>query len=177
MDHPKVFKEASKYVRDKNHRVATAAIICIARQKTSGEKAAKFLHRILDKEKRTNLLCAAMVGMGVLGYDRAYDDVKKIFVKDMYEQRKAAARYFGYTKAKEAFRLLAEQLDEPVATNPNDPDNPPASVWEERWKAWKENEKAVHWAISQLVEGETFETTLEAKKWAEANGKDHGIEW
>jgi hypothetical protein len=64
-----------------------------------------------------------------------------------------------------------------MASNPNDPNNPPASWWEQRWKAWKENEKAVHWALSQLVEGETFETTIEAKKWAEAHGKDHGIEW
>lgn len=176
-DHAKIFKEACKYVRDKNHRIATAAVVAIARQKSSADEAGKYLNRLLGREKRTNILCAAMVGMGVLGYTRAYDDVKKYFKKDMRELRKAAARYFGYTKAKAAFRLLAEELDEPVATNPNDPDNPPASWWEERWKAWKANEKAVHWALSQLVEGETFETTLEAKKWAEAHGKEHGIEW
>jgi len=176
-DHAKIFKEACKYVRDRDHRIATAAVVAIARQKSSADAAGKFLQRILGREKRTNVLCAALVGMGVLEYTKAYDDAKKFFVKDTRELRKAAARYFGYTKAKDAFRLLAEQLDEPIATNPNDPNNPPASWWEERWKEWKANEKAVHWALAQLVEGETFETTLEAKKWAEAHGKEHGIEW
>jgi len=176
-DHKRIFKEACKYVRDRDFRVATAAVVAIARQKSSADDAGKFLARILDREKRTNVLCAAMVGMGVLGYTRAYDEVKKFYRKDTGELRKAAARYFGYTKAKEAFRMLAEDLAEPVATNPNDPNNPPASWWEERWKAWKANEKAIHWALSQLVEGETFETTAEAKKWAEAHGKEHGIEW
>jgi len=176
-DHKKILREATKYVRHDNHRVAVAAVVTIARQKSSGDRAARYLQRILDREKRTDILCAAMVGMGVLGYDRAYDDVKKFFVKDRGELRKAAARYFGYTKAKEAFRLLAEQLDEPAPSNVNDPNNPPASWWEARWKEWKANEKAVHWAISQLVEGETFETTIEAKNWAEKHGKKHGIDW
>jgi hypothetical protein len=176
-DHPKIYKIATKIVKDKNFRVATAAVICVARQQGSAKKGGPFLQKVLKSEKRTNIRCAAIVGMGVLGYTKAFKDVRKEFRKSRTEPRKAAARYFGYTKAKEAFRLLAEELDEPRATNPNDPDNPPASVWEQRWKDWKENETAVHWALSQLVEGETFETTIEAKNWAEKSGKKHKIEW
>ena len=104
-------------------------------------------------------------------------DVKKQWTKSRKEPHKAAARYFGYTRAKQAFRLLAEELDEPHPSNPNDPNNPPSSWWEERWKEWKENEKAVQWALAQMVEGETFETTAEAKEWAEKSGKKHGIKW
>ena len=32
-------------------------------------------------------------------------------------------------------------------------------------------------ALSEIVPGETFETTAEAKQWAETQGKEHGIEW
>lgn len=176
-DHPKIYLAATKHVKHKNHRVATAAVICIARQQSSAKKARRYLQGILKREKRTSVVAAAIVGMGVLNHTGAYKDVKKVFVKDRRELRKAAARYFGYTKAKDAFRLLAEQLDQPEPANPNDPDNPPASYWEERYYEWKENEKAVHWALSQLVEGESFETEREAKQWAEQNGRKHGIEW
>ena len=44
-------------------------------------------------------------------------------------------------------------------------------------KLWKENEPSVRWALSQFVEGESFETTAEAKQWAKSEGKKHGIEW
>jgi hypothetical protein len=90
----------------------------------------------------------------------------------------AAARYFGYVKAKQAFRMLAEALDEPRPTlPPDDPANPPASYWKARWEEWSHNVPYYRWAISQIVEGETFETTAEAKKWAETHGEEHGIEW
>jgi len=176
-DHPLIYKEATKWVKDKNYKVATAAVVAIARQKTSIKKAGPYLARVLKSAKRTNVTCAAIVGLGVLEYTKAYKDVRKQWRKTRGEPHKAAARYFGYTKAKQAFRMLAEELDEPHPTNPNDPDNPPASWWEERWKEWKENEKAIHWALSQMVPGESFETTVEAKEWVAKHGKAHGIEW
>lgn len=176
-DHPQIYKAATKFVKDKNYRVATAAVICIARQHGSAKKAGPFLQKVLKGEKRTNIRCAAIIGMGTLGYTKAFKDVRKEYRKSTTELRKAAARYFGYTKAKKAFRLLAEELDEPHPANPNDPNNPSASYWEQRWKDWKQNEAAVHWALSQLVEGETFETTIEAKNWAEKFGKKHKVEW
>jgi len=176
-DHPVIYKEATKWVRDKHHRIATAAVIAVARQKSSAKKAGPFLQKVLKSDKRTNVVCAAMIGMGVLDYKRAFKDVRKQWRKSRTEPHKAAARYFGYTRAKEAFRLLAEELDEPHPSNPNDPNNPPSSWWEERWKEWKENEKSIQWALAQMVEDETFETTVEAKEWAKKHGKKHGIEW
>jgi hypothetical protein len=176
-DHPVIYKEATKWVKDKDFKVATAAVVAIARQKSSAKKAGPFLQKVLGREKRTDIVCAAIVGMGVLNYKKAYKDVRKQWNKTRTEPHKAAARYFGYTKAKQAFRMLAEELDEPRPANPNDPNNPPASYWEERWHQWKENEKAVQWALSQIVEGESFETTVEAKEWAKKHGKEHGIEW
>jgi hypothetical protein len=117
--------------------------------------------------------------MGRLGFDSktAVNEVMKLFQRDTRETHKAATRYLGYIKYKPAFRQLAEKLDEPIATNPADPACPPASWWKERWEEWSGNVPYTRWALAQIVEGETFELTREAKEWAEKNGKQHGIEW
>jgi len=180
-DHPLIFKEASKYLRDRSYQVAVAAVVAVARQSTSADKAGRALFGILRREKRTDVVCASLVGMGRLGFTErgVYDEVQKMFVQGPGEIRKAAARYFGYVKAKEAFRLLAENLDEPHSTlPPDDPRNPPASYWEEKWKEWNSNRPYYRWALSQIVEGETFETTDEARMWAESeDGRERGITW
>ena len=178
-DHPIVLNEAKKYVRHSDHKVAVAAIVAVARQATSQDKAGAALYKCMS-DKRTSIVCAALVGMGKLGYDKA--SVKKkayaLHRKDTGEMHKAAARYFGYVKDKDAFRMLAENLDEPTgAANPDDPSNPPASYWKEKWMDWARNIYYTRWAINQLVPGETFETTKEAKDWAETEGREHGIEW
>ena len=178
-DHPDILKAASKYMKDKERDVAVAAIVVVARQSKSKDAAGKALLGLLKIEKRTDIVCAAIVGMGKLGFDNkaAIKEAQSLFQKDTKETHKAATRYFGFIKYKPAFRQLAEKLDEPVAKNPNDPNNPPASYWKERWEEWNGNVAHTRWALAQLVEGETFELTSEAKEWAEKHGKEHGIEW
>lgn len=179
-DHPLVLAEAQKHVRNKDVRVAVAAIVAVARQKASQEKAGAILFKTLNGDKRTNVTCACLVGMGRLGYDTPAVRKKAhaFLEKDTKDAFRAAARYLGSVKDKEAFRALAENLDEPQSmANPNDPTNPPASYWKEKWEDWARNVYYVRWAINQLVPGETFETSKEAKQWAEEHGRDHGIEW
>ncbi len=178
-DHPDVLKAAAKYLKDKEVTVAVAAAVAVARQGKSKDAAGKILLGVLKTEKRTDVICAAFVGMGKLGFDNkaAISEAQKLFQRDTRETHKAATRYFGYIKWKPAFRQLAEKLDEPHAANPNDPNNPPESWWKERWMEWSGNVPYTRWALSQLVEGETFETTAEAKQWAEAEGRKHDIEW
>jgi hypothetical protein len=178
-DHPDVLKAAAKYMKDREVTVAVAAVVAVARQGKSKDAAGKALFAVVKSEKRTDILCAAMVGMGKVGYDNksAIGEAQKLFQKDTRETHKAATRYFGYIKHKPAFRQLAEKLEEPHPANPNDPNNPPESYWKERWMEWDSNVPYTRWALSQLVEGETFETLEEAKQWAESEGKEHGIEW
>jgi hypothetical protein len=178
-DHPDVLKAAAKHLKDKEVTVAVAAVVAVARQGKSKDAAGKILLGVVKTEKRTDIVCAAFVGMGKLGYDNkaAIAEAQKFFQRDARETHKAATRYFGYIKWKPAFRQLAEKLDEPHASNPNDPNNPPESWWKERWMEWDSNVPYTRWALSQLVEGETFEKTEEAKQWAETEGKKHGIEW
>jgi uncharacterized membrane protein YfbV (UPF0208 family) len=178
-DHAEVLKAASKYMKDKERDVAVAAIVVVARQGKSKESAGRALMGVLKIEKRTDVVCAAIVGLGKLGYDNktTVNEVMKYFQRDTKETHKAATRYLGFIKHKPAFRQLAEKLDEPHSKNPNDPNNPPESYWKERWMEWEGNVPHTRWALSQLVEGETFELTAEAKEWAEKHGKEHGIEW
>ena len=178
-DHPKVVKALSRPMKDRDHMVARAAVVALARQASSQDKAGSAMLGALKREKRTYVVCALLVGMGKLGYDKkqAIKMAEKHFRRDTKEGHKAATRYFGYIKHKPAFRMLAEKLDEPRPKNPNDPANPPASYWKERWYEWEANVPYTRWAISELVEGETFDNLEEAKQWAEAHGKDHGIEW
>jgi hypothetical protein len=178
-DHPDVLKAAAKHLKDREVTVAVAAAVAVARQSKSKEAAGKILLGVVQKEKRTDVICAAFVGMGKLGFDNktAIGEAQKLFQRDTRETHKAATRYFGYIKYKPAFRQLAEKLDEPHPANPNDPNNPPESYWKERWMEWDGNVPYTRWALSQLVEGETFETMAEAKQWAESEGKEHDIEW
>jgi hypothetical protein len=178
-DHPEVFKAAAKRVKDREHIVAVAAIVAVARQGKSKDAAGRALMGVLKTEKRTDLVCAALVGLGRLGIDSkaAVSEATKLFQRDAKETHKAATRYFGYIKYKPAFRMIAEKLDQPEPANPNDPNNPPESYWKERWEEWSSNVPHTRWALAQLIPGETFETTAEAKLWAESEGKEHDIEW
>jgi hypothetical protein len=181
-DHPDVLKAAAKHLKDKEVTVAVAAVVAVARQGKSKEAAGKTLLGVVKTEKRTDVVCAAIVGMGKLGYDNknVVKEAMALFQRDTRETHKAATRYFGYIKYKPAFRLLAEKLEEPkpLPENERNPGaNPPASYWKERWEEWSSNVPHTRWALAQMVEGETFETTAEAKQWAESEGKKHDIEW
>ena len=179
-DHPLVLKEAKKLAKHKSHIVVVQAVIVCARQTSDRKKTGNFLLKTLKKERRNHVRCALMVGMGVLGYSTsaAKREVYGYFRRDTKETHKAATRYLGLVKDKDAFRMLAEKLDEPRAGNVNSPSNPPASWWKARWHEWDSNKKWTRWAISQLVEGESFDSKKEAEDWAKsAEGKKHGIKW
>ena len=84
--------------------------------------------------------------------------------------------YVERTKDKRLTKWLAKELDEPMATNPNAPNNPPADWWERRWKMWKPTKPAVVSALKALT-GQEFDTTKAARAWIEANEKTYGFKW
>jgi hypothetical protein len=184
-DHPEIYRAASRYARNKSEAVAIAAIVTCARQSKAKAKAGGFLFKAVGNEKRPAVVCALLVGMGHLGYDKknAYKLAEKIYRRDTTETHKAAARYFGYVKAKAAFRMLAEKLDEPKNTAPpQSRKKTPILSEEERkklWYEWKSAVPYVRWALSEIVPGETFETTLEAKMFVADNAakKKYRIGW
>ncbi|MHC4136486.1 MAG: hypothetical protein ACYS0K_16070 [Planctomycetota bacterium] len=178
-DHPEIVKVAGKYLKHKNHPVAIAAVVTCARQSKAKDKAGSVLLKQLKKEKRPKVVCALLIGMGKLGFlhKTAVKEAQKYHDRDTKETHKAATRYFGYVKYKPAFKRLASNLDEPMAKDPDDPTNPPASWWKERWMEWNTNVSYTRWALAQIVPGETFDSEEEAKQWALTVGREHGIEW
>ena len=182
-DHPDILNAASKYVRDKREKIAVAAVIACARQSTNKDKAGSILAKSLNREKRTTVTCALIVGMGRLSYDKktVHKAVVKIFRKDTSETHKAAARYLGYIRDKKAFKMLAERLDEPKNTLPPQGRKkmpiPSEAEKRRKWEEWKSAFPSIQWALSQLVLGETFESMDEAREWALTEGKKHGISW
>jgi hypothetical protein len=181
-NHALVFRAASKYIRHKSEPVAIAAVVACARQSAT-PGAGAFLFRALGREKREPVVCALWVAAGRRGYAKttAYNAALKVLKNEKGEVLKAATRYLGYIKAKKAFRVLAELLEEPPSSMPAGRDGEsrpmPASYWQAIHDAWYANLPHVRWALSQLVPGETFETKEEARDWAEAEGRKHGIRW
>ncbi|MHC4970879.1 MAG: hypothetical protein ACYTG3_00955 [Planctomycetota bacterium] len=181
-NHTLVFRAASKYVKHKSEPVAIAAIAACARQAATAS-AGGFLFKRISREKREPVICALWVGAGRHGYDKtsAYKAALKVLKNEKGEVLKAATRYLGYVKAKKAFRVLAELLEEPPRSMPAGPNGEvrvmPASYWQAIHDSWFANLPHVRWAMSQLVPGETFETKEEAREWAEAEGRKHGIRW
>jgi len=175
-DHPEVLKAAQRFLGDRNRFLAIGGAIVCARQ-SDRAKAGTALYAALKSEKRTDVASVLLVALGKSGFPKAVKEAESWFRKDTKEPRKAAARYFGYIKWKPAFRLLAEELDEPRPGNVNDPNNPPESYWKERWMDWNAALPHVRWALSQLVDGETFDQKKEAENWARTEGRKHGIEW
>ena len=175
-DHPLILKKAQSLIRSKNRFVAVEAVFVCARQ-GDGKKVGKTLHGLLKREKRTDIVCGLLVSLGKIGYTTAFKDAESYYRRDTKDTHRAATRYFGFIKSKKAFRLLAEKLDYPRPKDIDDPNNPPASWWAERFKEWELTVPFTKWAINQLVPGETFDSTREAKEWAIANGKKHKIKW
>lgn len=181
-NHALVFRAASKHVKNRSEPVAIAAIVACARQSDTAS-AGSFLFKRIAREKREAVICALWVGAGRHGYDKsaAYKAALKVLQNTKGEVLKAATRYLGYIKAKKAFRVLAELLEEPSRSMPpgrdGEPRKMPAAYWQAIHDSWAANLPHARWALSQLVPGETFETKDEAREWAESEGKKHGIRW
>ncbi|MFQ5844916.1 MAG: small multi-drug export protein [Planctomycetota bacterium] len=183
-DHPEILKAAAACVGKKNRFLAIEAAVVLARQ-SDRQKAGAKLVSSLKKEKRHDVICALLVACGTVQSTKAAKLAEPWLRYETDEPRnelqKAAIRYYGLVKAKGAFRSLATLLDDPQKRSPygvDDPNNPPASVWEKRWKAWEANDPYVRRALQRITDGETFETTAEAKAWAQTpEAKKLGIKW
>ena len=106
------------------------------------------------------LAAAAIVdALGRSGYRAAEEAVLEEFTRrGEVEVQRACVRYFGQIKTTsfEAVRILCEELAAPEPAAPDTAANPPASYWEERWKAWQHVRRDVSWALREIT-GQTFQ--------------------
>ncbi len=115
--------------------------------------------------------------------DGAYREIRKLWQRLIGDPQDAYApgmvelcRYARETKDKRMCRLLAEEIDTPMATDVNSPTNPPAAWWERRWTMWREYHAEAVEAL-EAITGETFKTTQDAKAWFQAHESRFGFRW
>lgn len=112
-------------------------------------------------------------------YDPAYFDVlAPLFDKESTQPavQQRIVRLFGKGQEKRAFRLLVDNLNEPIPENVDDPSNPPASYWEMRWKKWDVWRLDVAKALKDLT-GVEFKEKKFYKEWAKGEGKKLGFKY
>jgi hypothetical protein len=128
--------------------------------------------RLIDDED----LCVELLnGLMQTGYrDRDVRMLESFFRKGSPRVTKVVAQFFGKHKERAVVKLLIEHLDEPAPANVDDPSNPPASYWEERWKAWKLWVEDVRLALREIT-GQTFENSKQAREWLKTEGKKNGF--
>jgi hypothetical protein len=198
--HALLFKPLVKLMKHEDGDVALAAVRLLEHQRPRDpdEKAAakasdKALREIWKtafaqsvNDSRHDVKGAVVQVFGAWGTTldaRQFDEVESLWRASTGnpEARRVAAlvsvvRYVEAVKDKRFSRRLAEQIDEPRPGDVNSPDNPPASYWEAKWKAWKELADPVHRALKALT-GQDFKSMDEAKKWFKANEKEYGFRW
>jgi hypothetical protein len=128
---------------------------------------------------------AAILALGRMGYRKIERDVFKKFKQyGEPDVRRACVRYFGLIKSrdKSIVRTLCEELAPPEPGNPDDPQNPPASFWAARWKAWSVTRREVTWALKEITgqvfrpqEGDHPGDTKKALDYIKEHAKELGL--
>lgn len=181
-------KELDRILEQRVARVQAAAAWVLAAQR-GDEKIGATLARTLRAkdflDTRPEAAAAIIEALGKLGDRRPEREFRKELERfgDPRIQR-ACIRYFGWieTRDRGIVRFLCEQLDAPEPASVDSATNPPASYWEERWKAWNHWRRDLTWALRRIT-GETFQPAeggqpsdrKKALAWLEAHGPGRGI--
>lgn len=155
-------KELTKLVHERVAAVQAAGARLAAN--FPGEKKAQsallkaFKDKALRKE-RPSAFAAVILALGRTGQRKVEQDVFREFRQfGNADILRATVRYFGRIRTKDLsiVRALCEELSSPEPANANSPTNPPASYWEERWKAWNAIRRDVSWALKEIT-GQVFQ--------------------
>lgn len=175
--HPLIARELNNLMlreRDKVIQVVAARSLAMQPER----EAQRYLLAALNSAKLTDDedLCVELLkGLMLTGYrDRDLRMLEGFFRKGPPRITKVVAQLFGKHKEKGAVKLLIEHLDEPAPANVDDPSNPPASYWEERWRAWKVWVEDVRAALKEIT-GQTFADGKQAREWLKREGKKQGF--
>ena len=129
------------------------------------------------KIKRTPTIVSTLIrSHSKASYEsRDWEDLEKLFRKDLADRRypqvqKAIMETVTQHKELLALDLLVESIDPPQPAWVDDPNNPPASYWEARWKNWEVWRNDVKEALYQIT-GQRFVTGKEAKAWLKNRSK------
>ena len=129
------------------------------------------------KLKRTPVVLAALIRAYSKGsYDsKDWKDFKQLFYKDIDNRKypkvqKAIVQMVGENKELGALDMLAESMEGPQPAWVDDPNNPPASYWEARWRNWEVWRLDAKESLFKIT-GQRFATIKAAKAWVSKNRK------
>ncbi len=176
--HDAIIKELVKALKDKDRTVRVVAIQLLGTQR--GPEAQKALLPIVTAGRSFDPLngSEAVRSLGYVGYGKnGFKILEDLFWKQRAKEvRKAIVEAVGRQKEKDAVSLLIAVLDQPVPKDPNDPNNPPPSFWQEKYDEW------IHFkddAINSLeaITGKRFFNSDTAIDWIENEGKKQGFKY
>ncbi|MBI4880956.1 MAG: HEAT repeat domain-containing protein [Planctomycetes bacterium] len=176
--HDAIVKELVKALKDKDRTVRFVAVQLLGTQR--GPEVQKALLPIVTAGRSFDLLNAseAVRSLGYVGYGKSgFKILEDLFWKQRAKEvRKAIIEAVGRQKEKEAVSLLIAVLDQPIPKDPNDPNNPPPSFWQEKYDEW------IHFkddAINSLesITGKRFFNSDTAIDWIENEGKKQGLKY
>jgi len=128
-----------------------------------------------SKLKRTPVVLAALIRAYSKGsYDsKDWKDFKQLFYKDIADRRypkvqKAIVQMVGENKELGALDMLADSMEGPQPAWVDDPNNPPASYWEARWRNWEVWRLDAKESLLKIT-GQRFTTIKAAKAWVSKN--------
>lgn len=181
-------KELERLVEGRAARVQAAAAWVLAAQRGDERIGATLTRTLRGRgflDARPEAAAAIIEVLGKIGDRRPERDFRKELERfgDPRIQR-ACIRYFGWieTRDRGIVRFLCEQLDAPEPASVDSATNPPASYWEERWKAWNHWRRDLTWALRRIT-GETFQPAegglpsdrRKALDWLQTHGAARGI--
>ena len=127
------------------------------------------------KIKRVPSVLAALIhAHSKASYEsKDWKDFKQLFFKDIADKRfpkvqKAIVQMVGEHKELGALDMLADSMEGPQPAWVDDPNNPPASYWEARWKNWEVWRLDAKEALFKIT-GQRFTTIKDAKAWVSKN--------
>lgn len=134
------------------------------------------LQKLLKSPKVTayHAVMAELVrGVGRCGYTSdVFGQLSELFDReyalDRVPLQEAILEVATKHKEKAALPVLLRNLDEPLATNIHEGNNPPAEYWEARWKSWAVWRGKVKEALFAIT-GQNFSTGAEAAEWLKKN--------
>ncbi len=195
VSHQALHKPLLKLLKHDTTAVAVRAAELLGAQQVESEKDREKLARSIWKsgwgdranKKRYPVRTASLLAVtGLRGTELSDADVKEVqslwraTVGDPQEANAPAlidiCVYVRRVKDKRLCRQLAEEIDQPMATAPNSPTNPPAEWWERRWKLWKPVYAEAVESLEVLT-GQSFKSTEEARDWLRDNEREFGFRW
>jgi hypothetical protein len=173
--HEVISKELKKVLGDRDRAVDLKVVVLLGTQRDDTARDALLAIARPGRKFDPVRGAEAVQSLGYTGYGDEFKTFQDLFYKHGSKGiRKAIVQAVGRQKDKRAVSMLISVLDQPRPANPNDPANPPASWWEDKFEEWAFFKDDVMVALKAIT-GKQFYNSETAIEWVEKEGRALGI--